>query len=259
MGNLKFGWKRDKQDDRDYKYALHPEVGAGLVLPPSISLLSKMSPVEDQGNLGSCVANALCASLEFLQLNSPFNFGLYSDLSRLFVYFNSRVLDGGDPDRLGDDGTTLRHAVLAIRKWGICREAVWPYVESQVSFKPSTPSYAEALKHQVLSGYRVDIKLQAMKTCLAAGYPFIFGVQLYESFMATITARSGLVPIPDPNYENYVGGHAMTAIGYDDGTQSFLVRNSWGTKWGKSGMCAMPYAYLTDMNLTGDAWTLRMN
>ena len=63
--------------------------------------------------------------------------------------------------------------------------------------------------------------------------------------------------MPKPN-EAAVGGHAVLAVGYNDTQQRFVVRNSWGTGWGQKGYFTMPYAYLTDPNLSDDFWTIRL-
>jgi len=55
-----------------------------------------------------------------------------------------------------------------------------------------------------------------------------------------------------------VGGHAVLAVGYDDASQTFLVRNSWGADWGQNGYFTMPYAYLTTRGLSSDFWTIRI-
>ena len=96
-----------------------------------------------------------------------------------------------------------------------------------------------------------------MKGCLAEGYPFVFGFAVYSSFESDDVTRTGVVPMPDPNTEEQVGGHAVMAVGYDDGEQRFLVRNSWGTDWGMAGYFTMPYAYLTDHQYSNDFWTIR--
>jgi C1A family cysteine protease len=70
-------------------------------------------------------------------------------------------------------------------------------------------------------------------------------------------ARAGVVPLPGPR-EKVLGGHAVLAVGYDDAKQCFIVRNSWGTKWGDKGHCYMPYAYLTDSDLAADFWTITL-
>jgi C1A family cysteine protease len=55
-----------------------------------------------------------------------------------------------------------------------------------------------------------------------------------------------------------LGGHAVLAVGYDDNAQRFIVRNSWGRRWGIAGYFTMPYAYLADDNLAADFWTIRV-
>jgi Zn-dependent metalloprotease len=86
--------------------------------------------------------------------------------------------------------------------------------------------------------------------------PFIFGVVAYQSFMTEETRSSGRVPLPARG-ENVIGGHAMLAVGYDDGEQAFIARNSWGTEWGLEGHCLVPYPFLLGRNTAGgDFWAL---
>src|SRR5712691_8373135 len=73
--------------------------------------------------------------------------------------------------------------------------------------------------------------------------------------MTDEVARTGAVPLP-PRSEQLVGGHAVVAAGYDDSTQQFIVRNSWGDGWGQKGYCMMPYGYLTDPQLARDFWAI---
>jgi C1A family cysteine protease len=94
-----------------------------------------------------------------------------------------------------------------------------------------------------------------MKGCLAEGFPFVFGFTVYESFEQL--GAPWVVPMPQQG-ETVVGGHAVLAMGYDDKERVFLVRNSWGPKWGIKGYFYMPYAYLLDDNLSDDLWTVRL-
>jgi C1A family cysteine protease len=58
--------------------------------------------------------------------------------------------------------------------------------------------------------------------------------------------------------EPVLGGHAVCAVGYDTTRRWFLCRNSWGTKWGMRGYFTIPFAYLTDSDLSADFWTIRV-
>ena len=257
-----WGWKPDFPDHRDFQYALHPEFIKAPPLPPSTDIRAYFPPIENQLTLGSCVAHATVADLEFLQLMEirentpgPEDFGSHFEpLSRLYVYMNARLRDG-DPNV--DGGTQIRTAILAIRESGICRERLWPYDVEQVFIIPPQTAYDEGAMHKEPAGYRLDNSdILSLKQCLANGYPFVFGVSVYQSFMSEATSKTGMVPYPDKS-EKFLGGHALCCVGYDDDKKAFLVRNSWGTEWGLDGYCWISYDYLTNTDLASDFWTLR--
>ncbi len=246
----RFGWVPDLPDVRDHLYAA--PLGVLRVLPPSVDLRSNFPPPYDQGQLGSCTANAIAGAIQFerrKQMLSP-------DFtpSRLFIYYNERVIEGTVDT---DAGAQIRDGVKSVVKQGACREATWPYVIGKFTKKPSAAAYAEASKYTVTSYSRVARTLNQMKGCLASGFPFVFGFTVYDSFESAAVAKSGIVPMPKPG-ETAVGGHAVLAVGYNETQQRFLVRNSWGSGWGKKGYFTMPYAYLTDPNLSDDFWTIRL-
>jgi len=139
----------------------------------------------------------------------------------------------------------------------VCAETTWPYKIDQFKTKPSKAAYTEAMKNQALSYSRVMRALAQMKGCIASGYPFVFGFTVYDSFESKQVAKTGVLDMPAQS-ESVVGGHAVVACGYDDSTQRFKVRNSWGPDWGMKGYFTMPYAYLLDENLSDDFWTIRM-
>jgi C1A family cysteine protease len=128
---------------------------------------------------------------------------------------------------------------------------------SEFAQKPHKQCYDNALKHKVVSYHRITRDLDQMKSCLVEGYPFVFGFTVYESFESAAVAKSGVVNMPKPN-EATVGGHAVLAVGYDDKSKRFIVRNSWGTDWGQKGYFTIPYAYLMSEHLSDDFWTIRL-
>jgi C1A family cysteine protease len=111
--------------------------------------------------------------------------------------------------------------------------------------------------HQALLYQRVPRVLDQLKGCLAEGFPFVFGFSVYDSFESRAVAKSGEVPMPRRR-DALVGGHAVLAVGYDDRAERFVVRNSWGARWGEGGYGTMPYAYLLDGGLSDDFWTVRL-
>ena len=257
-----YGWLPDLPDMRDLKYTAAPATVAAL--PPSVDL-RKQFPVEAyrQGRIGSCTANAIAAAFEFdlIRQHAP-------DFvpSRLFIYYNERRIER----RVGfDSGAMIRDGVKSVAKLGVCPEDEWPYDDTpppsegqawpagaRAGQKPPTPCFDHARQHRVISYERVDRSLNQLKGCLAEQFPFIFGFTVYESFESETVARTGVVPMPAGS-ERTLGGHAVLAMGYDDGEQRFLVRNSWGPEWGIRGYFTMPYDYLTGPGAR-DFWTLRI-
>jgi C1A family cysteine protease len=242
-----YGWLPDLPDHRDQLYAsIAPKLSQ---LPPKVDLRAGCSPIEDQGQLGSCTANALVGALEFLEKKDGVAF---VDLSRLFVYYNERVIEGTVDS---DSGAFLRDGIKSLAKQGVCPEQFWPYNIASFKKKPSAACYTAARKHKILSYHRIN-SVDEMRTCLADGYPFVFGFTVYSSFLSKQVAQSGVLNMPGPN-EKVDGGHAVMAVGYDDSQKRFIIRNSWNTNWGMKGYFTMPYAYLADRNLSDDFWTIR--
>jgi C1A family cysteine protease len=243
----RYGWVPDLPDHRDLLYgAVRP---VPKTLPKHIDLRLTCSPVENQGNLGSCTGNALAGAVEYLECknNVPF-----VDVSRLFIYYNERALISTVK---WDSGAMLRDGMKTLKKQGVCSEKKWPYIISKFIVKPSPACYKEALNHQITS-YRRILTLDEMRMCLAEGFPFVFGFTVYESFESSEVARNGVVHLPQPS-ERALGGHAVLAVGYDDKEKRCIVRNSWGTGWGQKGYFTMPYDYVADRNLSDDFWTIR--
>ena len=245
----RYGWRPDRPDQRDQLYAAPPaSIGT---LPPKVDLRPNCPPVYDQGELGSCTANAIGAAIQFEQMKQ----GVKAFVpSRLFIYYNERAIEGTIES---DAGAEIRDGMKTVNHDGAPPETVWPYVIAKFRNKPTQRAYREGLKHQVLLYRRVVRDLTQMKACLATGYPFVFGFSVYANFESAEVARTGDLSMPGAS-EQLLGGHAVLAVGYDDAIGRFIVRNSWGDGWGKAGYFTMPYAYLTQRNLSADFWTIRM-
>ncbi|MEI8176305.1 MAG: C1 family peptidase [Candidatus Omnitrophota bacterium] len=244
MNNKWYGWIPDRPDQRDYLYSAIRPV---LRLPGAVDLSSKCSAIENQGALGSCTANALAGNLEFLDSMAD---AQYKDVSRLFIYYNERLMEGTVDS---DSGAFLRDGIKTLKADGVCWEDDWPYVIARFDKKPPQKCYAQARTHTISSYHRITT-LPEMLSCLTEGYPFVFGFTVYESFESDRVAQTGIVPMPKKS-ERPVGGHAVMAVGFDQKDKRFIVRNSWGTDWGIDGYFTMPFEYLE--TLAADFWTIR--
>lgn len=243
------GWVPDLPDARDHLFAVPPS--RHISVPPQIDLRAFCpDEVYDQGQLGSCTANAIAAALEFDQIKQQLP--VFTP-SRLFIYYNERVIEHSVRS---DAGAQIRDGIKSVSKLGACPEAEWPYDIAQFAKRPSSRCYSDALLSKAVSYARVTQTLSNLKVCLARNYPIVLGFTVYDGFMSDAVASTGKVDMPDLSTEHVQGGHAVLAVGYDDITQRFTLRNSWGPSWGIGGYFTMPYAYLTDRQLASDFWQI---
>lgn len=244
----RYGWTPDLPDQRDFLYSAPAPFQKNL--PPLADLTPQCPPVYDQGQLGSCTANAIAAAIEFDQRKEE---KPEFTPSRLFIYYNERVIEGTADS---DSGAQIRDGIKSVASQGACHEKLWPYVENEFTQQPPKGCYTDGLAHKTVLYQRISQSLGTMRGCLASGYPFVFGFTVYDSFEGDQTAATGIVAMPQPD-EAVVGGHAVLAVGYDDKASQFIVRNSWGADWGLKGYFRIPYAYLTQASLSSDFWTIR--
>jgi len=216
-----------------------------IKLPIIVDFRNKMPPVYDQGNLGSCTAQALCGLIGY---DKPLIIG-----SRLFLYYNERRMEN---DILNDSGAYLSGGVKCLTQFGICQETSWPYITNKFAVCPSPNCYNQALKHKALQVKNIRNTLIDMKSSLANGYPFVVGILIYSSFESNASDATGVIPMPNVMTEQLLGGHAVVGVGYDDNKQVWIMRNSWGPDWGMAGYFTLPYQYLLDSNLSSDLWNI---
>jgi C1A family cysteine protease len=271
----KYGWKPDLPDFRDlfYRDVHSPEAQALKAVvapvdptavhnvtavvgptgmgadgfPLAISLRGHMPPVFNQGQLGSCTANASGAMWAFVHGGGPY--------SRLQIYYCERMMEG---TVASDNGAFIRDAIQVLVNQGAALEADWPYDESKFTIQPPPPVLQEADQGRAVEYSRLENRTD-FRNCLAQGHPFITGITIYSSFETDEVARTGFVPMPTRN-DSVAGGHAVCVIGYNtdiNGGDYYEVRNSWGEDWGDAGNFWIPAAYLENPNLSCDAWTIR--
>jgi len=246
----RYGWLPDIPDQRDLVYSVSKPTLQKL--PAKVDLRNLCPGVYDQGELGSCTANAIAATFEF-ELMKQKAVSVFMP-SRLFIYYNERVIEHSVAT---DSGAMIRDGIKSIANDGVCSEKIWPYDITKFKNKPTASCYTSAKLHQALLYQRVDRKIDQFKGVLAEGYPIVFGFTVYDSFESAAVAKSGKLDMPKQT-EKQVGGHAVLCVGYDDSTQRFIIRNSWGTNWGLKGYFTMPYGYFLEPNLSDDFWAVKL-
>jgi C1A family cysteine protease len=247
----RYGWRPDLPDARDLAFA--PRSADSVhKLPLIVDLREHVGDVLDQGQLGSCTANALAKAQEFAMRKAG-----RSDVftpSRLFIYYGEREIE----QSVGyDSGAFIRDGAKVLHKDGAPPEIMWPYNIGRFTEKPPAEVYDQAMKFQTLRYRRVARSIEQMKACLFEGNPFVVGFTVYDSFESDETAQTGMMPMPAAG-ESVLGGHAVLVVGYDDRRGAWIVLNSWGPGWGDHGYFYMPQPYLMRRDLSSDFWTIEL-
>lgn len=243
------GWKISRPDHRDFRL---PDPDWGL---PHDALIPNVLPVFDQGNLGSCVHNAICSAMHDIDLRDD---GLAKTYARLASYARTKELEGVP---IGEDsGSEIRNGFKAARLFGIPLESTWPYIRDNYFRELPSIVITEALKYRAILFYHCP-SLRAVKASLAQGFPVVFGFSVPENMQTKECEASGEVYYPAPE-EAFLGGHAVLAEGFDDGMKigdcigAVRFLNSWGEDWGVNGRGWLPYRCFEE-HLALDCYTLR--
>jgi C1A family cysteine protease len=228
----KYNVRQDPSDWRDLPYTF-----ARQPLREYVDLRKWASPVESQGHLGSCTGNAVVGAYELLlNKEQPDKF---IDLSRLFVYYNARLIENAVNE---DVGAYVRDAVKAVQKYGVCSELIWPYHIADYTLTPSIPSYEDASHRNIKNYYRIHT-LEDILDALNKEWPVVFSMRVYSQF-DDLYYSATTVEMPKAYEEQSpIGAHAMCFVGYDLNKKVLIARNSFGTDWGMQGYCYIPFEY----------------
>ena len=244
-----FGWVSDSPDSRDHAYVASPAVLEEL--PLRRDLRNRCPPAYDQKGLNSCSANAVAAAVEFDLMRERGQRVILP--SRLFLYYNTRQIEGTVGSNVG---VSIRDAIKSVARQGDCPESLWPYIERKFRTRPPQKCYDKALRYRAVEYQRIHRSLDDFRSCLVSGSPFVFGFLAHRNFH-DVVRRTGRLEMPSPG-ERLLGQHAVMAVGYEDPERRFIVRNSWGPRFGRKGYFTMPYKYLLKEDLSDDFWTIRV-
>jgi hypothetical protein len=246
-------------DVRDYKLN---KILTCASTPVEVDYRSIMPDVFDQGTRGSCVACAATRTVkeyqEVKQGDNPAN-----GLSPAFLYSICKQLDGSATT----EGTTLKIAMQALQKYGVCTEDLMPYSELSSLIEPNVPTpttkqLSEALLYKIKNYAQIcsvldtdrSSLLSTMRTALQTIGPFAIALLVCSNFKPDANYN---IPLPEGSIE---GGHAIGIVGDQPSKSRFIIRNSWGKTWGLNGYAYLPYEWITAKNVDigwylYEAWT----
>jgi C1A family cysteine protease len=229
INTLRF--KKSKFESKDSVYQPYD-----IPIRPTVDLREWDSLVEDQEQLGSCTGNAVTNAYELMVKKIYPTY--FVELSKLFVYYNARVLEGTIDE---DSGASIKNAVKGVYNFGVCKEELWPYNIDKFDDKPSPESYKDATNRKLLKYMKV-LSIDNLVNAINYNYPVVIGMTIFENFI--YLNKDNYVLNDDETITYPIGGHAVTVIGYNLEDKLFLVKNSFGTEWGLNGYFYMSFDYV---------------
>lgn len=222
-----------------------------VVNPLNASLKMYCPSVYDQGDIGSCTANAICSAYQIIQKSKNLKDTDFQP-SRLFIYYQTRLIENNnDSEELTDSGANVIHGAHYLISNGICSEKLWPYDITKYNMTPPSECYIDAENHRAKNYVVIPNNRQLIyniESSIVNGSPVMCAIAVYDSFESSNTAKTGVVTMPTKD-ESLLGGHEMCIIGYTRTKELFTVLNSWGDDWGDKGFCYIPYNYFTNRKL----------
>jgi hypothetical protein len=240
------GWRLQPEDTRDWTI---DRMLSTATRPAIASELKNLSPLRDQGEIGSCTGFAVAAAIEYLRRNDGTSWNtLYSPL---FIYYNARKAIG---EQLVDYGAYLRDAVKSVAHYGASIERDWMYYEIQDNFSVEPPPRAyEGAKRWKLGSYYSCRTLTDLKLAITNGFPVVGGFICFSNINTHTVWDTGIIPLPN---NVMVGGHAVMFCGYDDNRRLVKFKNSWGRYWGDDGYGYLPYDFWSQ-GFVMDMWAMK--
>ncbi|WP_341466129.1 C1 family peptidase [Bacillus cereus] len=154
-------------------------------------------------------------------------------------------------------GTNILSAMKVLSNKGVCEETFWPYegcnpCEPNCDIGAPKEGADQNAQQYKINAYAQLDDIITMKRSLVVNGPFVIGIPVHENWWNQEVLSTGKIPMP--NGSQHVGGHALCVVGYNDETQMFKFKNSWGRNWGENGYGYLPYEYMSLQ--WSEAWSI---
>ena len=205
----------------------------GDAIDAEIDLRDACHAVRDQGNRPTCLACTTSDAHSMGHKSPP--------LAVEFLFYHAiRIAKVGNLT----DGILFEEAAAALAQNGQPAEAEWPY--NPVQPEPWNPPVVTTLWHGSLDHAAAD-PVNSISELVRNGQPVVLGIRLSAAFLGPLRPNYSI-----PGAGDGYGGHAVLVVGLGHGASGvlyFLIRNSWGERWGDGGYAWLAADYLTDKHI----------
>lgn len=234
-------------------------------LPSKVDMRNYSPGIYNQGTVGSCVAQSICAAVQIrnnIVNNNQWSISRYTlgkkapvfSPSRLKLYWHARIEEGYPSTE--DTGSSMHSGMIALEKYKLCDEKLWPYEQKKFNQQPPHEAFLDSDKYKQVSYMKVEQNVDVIKYTLSKGYPICFGIIAYSTLTNSTAMNTGKVELPRSN-DSPKGGHAILLLGYDEESKVFIFQNSWSNYWGDHGFGYLPYDYVASSKHAADFWAIK--
>lgn len=239
---------RDQRED----WSLEKAKALGLsarrkTVPPAADLRAPWWNVGNQGTTGSCVGWALADSVLRYHFVKSGKLRKHEHVSVRFVWMAAKEMDhhvAYPTTFLDDAGTSAKSALKVVTKVGALKTSVLPFEGSGLIGLKEAHFLGVAGRLKVRAYFNLCRtqagKLERFKEWLAYHGPILTRLKVDPAW--NTIASDGQLRTYDRRRAN--GGHAVALVGYTP--THFIVRNSWGARWGHKGFAYASYDYASD-------------
>ncbi len=240
---------KDVEKDWGFESAMGAEiVETPVKIPPAINLHEEWWKIGDQGTHGACVGFATADSLlrwHFVNKNLlPKN----ERLSVRFIWMSAKEMDESDAwptTFLENSGTSLKAALDVTRRFGCVTESLLPFEAEKLYHGIRERFFASASKFKIANYFSLRDPAENWETVqnkwriwLATMGPILTRLNVDDTWNRADKTNGNLDVFKTDTVR---GGHAVALVGYT--ADRFIVRNSWGTKWGYEGFGFASHEY----------------